>query len=67
MNRLKQWLTLLANLSVLLGRALIAYEIRQNTDAFHTQTPATLFSGAQEELITDQPEYDFVEKALAIG
>ena len=50
MEKLNQWLTLIANLGVLLGIAFLAYEIRQNTDAIQSQTRATIFSGAQEEL-----------------
>ena len=50
MEKLNQWLTLMANVGVLLGIAFLAYEIRQNTDAIQSQTRATIFSGAQEEL-----------------
>ncbi len=50
MERLNQWLTLIANLGVLAGIAFLAYEIRLNTNAIQSQTRANLFSGAQEEL-----------------
>ena len=50
MDKLNQWLTLLANLGVLAGIGFLAYEVRQNTDAIHSQTRATMFAGAQEEL-----------------
>ena len=49
-DKLNQWLTLAANVGVLIGIGFLAYEIRQNTDSIHSQTRATLFAGAQEEL-----------------
>ncbi len=50
MDKLNQWLTLVANLGVLIGIAFLAFEVQQNTDALHSQTRATIFSGVQEEL-----------------
>ena len=50
MEKLNQWLTLVANVGVLLGIAFLAFEVQQNTDALHSQTRATIFSGVQEEL-----------------
>jgi hypothetical protein len=50
MDKLNQWLTLVANVGVLIGIGFLAFEIRQNTDSIHSQTRATLFAGAQEEL-----------------
>lgn len=50
MDKLNQWLTLVANFAVLLGIAFLAFEVQQNTDALHSQTRATLFAGVQEEL-----------------
>lgn len=50
LDNLNKWLTLLANFGVLLGIVFLAYEIRQNTDSLQSQTRATLFAGAQEEL-----------------
>lgn len=44
------WLTLVANLGVLLGIFFLVYEIQQNTDAIRSQTRAAIYSGAQEEL-----------------
>jgi len=50
MEKVNQWLALLANLGVLVGIGFLVFEIRQNTKAIHSQTRATLFAGAQEEL-----------------
>lgn len=47
---LNDWLTLIANLGVLLGIFFLIYEIDQNTDAIRSQTRAAIYSGAQEEL-----------------
>ena len=50
MNKLNQWLTLFANLGVLIGIFFLAYEVRQNTVSIQSQTRAALFAGGQEEL-----------------
>ena len=50
LDNLNKWLTLSANFGVLLGIFFLAYEVRQNTDSLQSQTRATLFAGAQEEL-----------------
>ncbi len=47
---LNDWLTLFANIGVLLGIFFLIYEIQQNTDAIHSQTRAAIYGGAQEEL-----------------
>ena len=47
---LNDWLTLVANLGVLVGIFFLIYEIQQNTDAIRSQTRAAIYSGAQEEL-----------------
>ena len=41
---------MLANLGVLIGIVFLAFEINQNTEAIHSQTRATIYSGAQAEL-----------------
>lgn len=43
-------MSLIANISVIVGIAFLAYEINQNTDAIQSQTRASIFAGAQEEL-----------------
>jgi hypothetical protein len=50
MDRLNRWLTLLANLGVIVGILLLVYETRQNTEAINSQTRAAIYAGAQEEL-----------------
>ena len=50
MEKLNQWLTLLANMGVLFGIVFLAFEVQQNTTAIQSQTRATVFSGVQEEL-----------------
>ena len=57
MDRINQWLTLCANVGVLIGIGFLAYEIRQNTDATHAQTREAVFTGKQVELqaVSDDP------------
>ena len=50
MDELNKWITLLANVGVLLGIVFLAFEVQQNTTATQSQTRATVFSGVQEEL-----------------
>jgi hypothetical protein len=50
MDRLNQWLTLLANIAVLVGIIFVAWEIQQNTEATHAQTREAVMSAAQFEL-----------------
>ena len=40
MDKLNQWLTLVANLGVVAGIIFLAYEIQQNTNAMTTETTA---------------------------
>ena len=57
MHKLNQWLTLLANLGVLVGIVFLAYEIRQNTEAVHAQTREAVLAATQAELqaVRDDP------------
>ena len=57
-DRINQWLTLCANVGVLIGIGFLAYEIRQNTDATRAQTSEAVFAGKQVELqaVSDDPE-----------
>lgn len=66
MDRLNQWLTLFANIGVLVGIAFLAYEIRQNSGAIQSQTRATIFSGGQEELWKTM-EYPDVTVNMGLG
>ena len=50
MDKLNQWLTLIANVGVLVGIFFLAFEVQQNTTAIRSQTRAAVFSGVQEEL-----------------
>ena len=50
LDEINKWLTLGANLGVLVGIAFLAFEISQNTEAMYSQTRATIYMGAQEEL-----------------
>ncbi len=50
MDELNQWLTLLANIGVVVGIAFLAYEIRQSTKASHAQTREAVLSATQAEL-----------------
>lgn len=49
-EKINQWLTLAANLGVLLGIFILIYEIQQNTKAIQSEVRTALFTGAQEEL-----------------
>lgn len=50
MDRLNEWLTLFANVAVLIGIVFVAYEIQQNTEATHAQTREAVLAAAQIEL-----------------
>jgi hypothetical protein len=50
LDNLNRWLTLAANIGVLLGILALIYEIQQNTAATQSQVRLALFAGAQEEL-----------------
>ncbi len=65
MDRLNQWLTLFANVGVLLGILFLAYEVQQNTAAIQSQTRATVFSGTQEELWKNMEYTDVTLNMLA--
>ena len=47
MDRLNQWLTLTANLGVIVGIVFLAYEIQVNTNATQSSTYASWNEGAQ--------------------
>ena len=47
---MNQWLSLTANVGVLIGIFILVYEIQQNTQAIQSEVRTALFTGAQEEL-----------------
>ncbi|MEO0367844.1 MAG: hypothetical protein AAF197_03555 [Pseudomonadota bacterium] len=57
MDKINQWLTLAANIAVLVGIGFLAYEIRQNTQATHAQTREAVLNATQAELqaVRDDP------------
>lgn len=57
MVELSQWLTVLANIGVVIGIGFLAYEIRQNTKASHAQTREAVLAATQAELqaVRDDP------------
>ena len=65
MDKLNQWLTLSANVGVLLGILFLAFEVQQNTAAIQSQTRATVFSGTQEELWKNMEYTDVTLNMLA--
>ncbi len=65
MEKLNQWLTLIANVGVLLGIVFLAFEVQQNTTAIQSQTRATVFSGVQEELWKNMEYTDVTLNMLA--
>ena len=63
MDRLNRWLTLLANIGILVGLILVGYEIRQNSALVRAQIVATAFSD-QKALMIAQMGDDY-PRALA--
>ena len=66
MERLNQWLTLVANFGVIAGFIFLAVEIRQNTEALHAESHQAIFSGGQEELYTSM-EYPEIARVMAVA
>lgn len=50
MDRLNDWISVLANLGVVVGIVFLVVEIRQNTEALRAETHLAMFQGAQQEL-----------------
>ena len=63
LDRLNSWLSLTANVGVLLGIFLVAYELRQNSVEVRAQTRSTLAEGTVEHLWR-QLEHKDVQRAL---
>ena len=59
MNKLNQWLTLIANVGVLIGIGFVAYELQQNTTATQLETTSNFQNAfAEVELmIASNPEF----------
>jgi hypothetical protein len=49
-ERLDTWLSVVANLGVVVGIFFLVVEIRQNTEALRAETHLAMFQGAQQEL-----------------
>ena len=67
MDRLNQWLTLGANVGVLIGIGFLAYEIRQNTEATHAQTREAVLSGRQVELAAVRDDPNLIKSLIKQG
>jgi hypothetical protein len=48
MERMNEWLTLLTNIGVIAGLAILIYEINQNTNALQNETDVAIYSMAQD-------------------
>ncbi len=65
-NRLNRWLTLGANVGVLIGLGLVSYELVQNRELMRAQTRdqiATALVGLQIETGTDQQLVELLQRA----
>ena len=67
MDRVNQWLTLCANVGVLIGIGFLAYEIRQNTDATHAQTREAVLTGRQVELQAVSEDPNLIKSIIKQG
>ena len=65
MEKLNQWLTLIANFGVIAGFVFLAVEIRQNTEALRAESHQAIFAGGQEELYTSM-EYPEIVRVMAV-
>ena len=50
LEKVNHWLTLLANVGVLVGIVFLVIEVRQNTEAIYGQSRQAIYAGVQEEL-----------------
>ena len=64
MEELNQWLTLLANVGVLIGIGFLAYEIRQNTKATHAQTREAVLAGRQVQLAAVREDPNLIKSLI---
>lgn len=67
MDKLNQWMTLAANVGVLIGIIFLAYEIRQNTDAVHAQTREAILAAGQAELQAVRSDPDLIDSIVREG
>lgn len=67
MDKLNQWLTLSANVAVLLGIVFVAYELQQNTDATHAQTREAVLAAAQAELQAVRADPNLIHSIVKEG
>jgi hypothetical protein len=67
MEKLNHWMTLAANVGVLIGIIFLAYEIRQNTDAVHAQTREAIMAAAQEELQAVRNDPNLIDSVVREG
>ena len=66
-DRANRWLSLTANLGVIVGLVFLAYEIRQNTNALYAQSRETVVSVAQQELHLQIQDPQIVESMVNNG
>ena len=67
MDKLNQWMTLAANVGVLIGIFFLAYEIRQNTDAVHAQTREAILAAGQAELQAVRDDPNLIDSIVREG
>ena len=67
MDKLNQWMTLAANVGVLVGIIFLAYEIRQNTDAVHAQTREAILAAGQAELPAVRNDPNLIDSIVREG
>lgn len=67
MDKVNQWMTLAANVGVIVGIIFLAYEIRQNTDAVHAQTREAILAAGQAELQAVRSDPNLIDSIVREG
>ena len=59
MNSLNNWITLLTNIGVIAGLAVLVYEVNQNSQALQNETDVAIFSIAADnrQLLVENSEF----------
>ena len=66
MDHMNKWLTLVANLGVIAGIAILAIELRQNSNAVHSQTRSQISIAYAELLQTQQLDQALLEALIRL-
>lgn len=66
-TKLKDWLTLVANVAVVSGIVFLAIEIRQNNELRRSQSRQTLVANDVTSLVANLAHLDVFEKLISNG